>query len=85
MKKFKILLRKTRSIFQKIENVENNFSNIECQTDSGPKIETEQQISNLNRENVELLSDMNEMDQEFGEQGENISKLQALCKETAGL
>lgn len=62
-------------------SVQKDFTSVECQTDSIPASEMEQQMSDLKRENAELLSDMNEMNQELKERGENISKLQAHCEE----
>lgn len=60
-----------------------NISHNETQTsdDLIPSGESEEQIINLRRENTELLSEMNEMNQALKERGENISKLEAHCEE----
>lgn len=60
-----------------------NMSHNESQTNDDliPTNELEEQIVNLKRENTELLSEMNEMNQALKERGENISKLQAHCEE----
>ncbi|KAJ8940012.1 hypothetical protein NQ314_010843 [Rhamnusium bicolor] len=71
---------------EKVDHVKHkqlNVSNSECQTgdDLISSSELEEQIINLKRENAELLSEMNEMNQAIKERGENISKLEAHCEE----
>lgn len=63
------------------KNLKKDFSDTECQTEITLTTEVEQQLSDLKRENAELLKDMNEMNQELKERGENISKLSAHCEE----
>lgn len=64
-----------------IKDTQKDFNTVDCQTDLVLTTELEQLISDLKRENAELLSDMNEMNQELKERGENISKLEAHCEE----
>lgn len=57
-------------------NVSSQTNEVACNNE-----EFEEQVSNLKRENAELLSEMNEMNQAIKERGENISKLEAHCEE----
>lgn len=64
-----------------LNDLQNNLSDGDCQTDLPLSTELEQQVCDLKQENAELLSDMNEMNQELKERGENISKLEAHYEE----
>lgn len=80
----KILLSKIEQFKEElvtIKNIKKDISDTECQTELNITTEVEQQLSDLKRENAELLKDMNEMNQELKDRGENISKLSAHCEE----
>nr|CAH7727306.1 unnamed protein product [Callosobruchus chinensis] len=58
--------------------------NADIQTDDGSfceSLELQEQLINFKRENSELLTEMNEMNQAIKERGEKISMLEAHCEE----
>lgn len=57
-----------------------SINEVYVQTD-GESNDSEEKISLLRRENAELLTEMNEMNQALKERGETISKQQAYCDE----
>lgn len=56
-------------------------ADIQTENEFMARPELEEQIALLKSENSQLLAEMNEMNQELKERGENLSKLEAHCKE----
>lgn len=82
----KRLVSENSALQDKLEKLEYSLNNQvdSCsQTNEVPcnSEEFKEQITNLKRENSELLSEMNEMNQAIKERGETISKLEAHCEE----
>ncbi|CAG9858739.1 unnamed protein product [Phyllotreta striolata] len=82
----KQLLAQNESLQEKLETHElslqrRNDGSSQTYEALGNSNECEEQVSNLKRENSELLLEMNEMNQAIKERGETISKLEAHCEE----
>ncbi|XP_056637525.1 GRIP and coiled-coil domain-containing protein 2 [Diorhabda sublineata] len=83
----KRLMSENNTLEEKLGKLEYSLINrvdSSCQTNEVPfnnSDEFKEQITNLKRENSELLLEMNEMNQAIKERGETISKLEAHCEE----